>query len=197
MKSLLSIFLVMPLLASCATVQSGPLSLPLQERLRNPLVAERYWSGLAEHMADFVRTKDPILKDSVKASVIDAERLRALERVHQARALKKEGMSGIFQSIHPGEDAFGEALLRTDTLYFGTTFEIKPNPSVQVFLTTMLDPRDGPFPDKTSLNLGTLQTAFGAQEYEIPEAKMNPKFQTVVLYDTRLERMIGFAQLSK
>lgn len=183
------------LLASCGAAPSGPLSLPLQERLRNPLVAERYWSGVAEHMADFTRTDDPIMNDPVKAAVIEDERLRALERVDYARSLKKEGVSGVLQAVHANDDAFGEILLRGTTLSFGSAFEIKPSSAVRVYLTTAVDPRDVRFPDASSIDLGPLQTAFGAQEYAIPKDKLNPKFITAVLYDTNLGRIIGFAQL--
>ena len=189
--------LALALLTSCTSVSTGPLALPLQERLRNPLVAERYWAEMAEHMADFARRDDVIAKDPVKATIIEAERTRALQRVAQARTVKKEGTSGMMLAIHPFEDAEGEVLLRSTTLFFGTTFLTAPNPSVSVLLTTVVDPRDVRFPDKTSVNLGELQTAYGAQQYEIPDGKGNGNFRTAVLYDTRLDRVVGFAQLSK
>src|SRR3989338_6372868 len=50
------------LLASCTAATSGPIGMPLQERLHNPLVADRYWGEMAEHMADLVRFEDPITK---------------------------------------------------------------------------------------------------------------------------------------
>lgn len=183
------------LLTACTAAPSGPLSLPLQERLRNPLVAERYWSEMAEHMADFTRTKDPIMQDPIKAAIIESERTRALERVAQARALKREGLSGLLQAVMPGEDAIGELLLRGLTLSFGSEFLIKPSPSVHVYLSAVLDPRDSAFPDDTNVDLGPLQTAYGAQEYALPEGTATDPLRTVVLYDTRLERIIGFAQL--
>ena len=184
-------------LAACASSPSGPLSLPLQERLRNPLVAERYWSDMAEHMADFTRNNDPIMKDPVKAAVIEDERLRALERVDYARSLKKEGISGIFQAIYPSENAMGEALLRGTTLSFSSTFEILPGPAIRVYLTTAGDPRDVRFPDASALDLGLLQNAFGSQEYAIAQDKLNPSFLIVVLYDKNLNRVVAFAQLEK
>ncbi len=196
MKRLLTAVTII-ILTGCTTASTTPLSLPLQERLRNPLLAERYWSGMAEHLADFVRTKDPIIKDSAKAAIIDSERLRALDRVAQARALIDEGMSGKFQTFTLNEDAFGEALLRDNILYFSAAFEIKPNPSVMVFLSSIVDPRDTGFPDATAVSLGQLQTAFGPQSYEIAEGRLSADARTVVLYDTRLERVIGFAQLAR
>ncbi len=183
------------LLVACASPPSGPLSAPLQERLRNPLVAERYWSDMAEHMADFTRTNDPIMKDAGKAAIIEAERTRALERVTQARKLKKEGRSGIWQAVVPTEDVIGEALLQGHILYIGPAFEARPNPSVSMYLTRAVDPRSAGFPDETSLNLGQLQSAFGAQEYAIPTDRQTEDFFTAVLYDTRLKRLMGFAQL--
>lgn len=196
MKHLLYSFSLISLVA-CTTVPRGPLSMPLQERLHNPLVAELYWGELTEHMADLFRFEDPITKDAVKAAIIDGERLRALDLVAKARALKAEGISGMFLQPTTHETAIGEALLRDNILSFGAAFLINPNPSVHVYLTTVVDPRDAKFPDATSLDLGLIQTAFGSQEYEIPAGKENPGFRTAVLYDTMLERLIGFAQLSK
>lgn len=195
MKYLLSA-LTLVSLAACTAAPQGPLAMPLQERMRNPLVAERYWSEMAEHMADFVRMADPIVKDSLKLAIIDAERLRALDRVAEARALKSEGISGVFLQVSR-DTSMGEVLLRGNTLSFGTAFLVDPSPSMHVYLTTVVDPRDAAFPDATSVNLGALQTAYGSQEYAVPADEQNDKFRTAVLYDTKLERLIGFAQLSK
>ena len=68
---------------------------------------------------------------------------------------------------------------------------------MRVYLTTAVDPRGVNFPDASALSLGLLQTPYGAQEYAFDESDSNPEFRTVVLYDTRLERIYGFAQLSK
>ncbi len=185
------------LLAGCATQAVTPLTLPLQERLRNPWVAERYWSELTEHMADAIRRKDPMTKDPVKAAILEGERVRALERLAQARAMQTRGVSG--QMITPdfNEDVHGHALLVDGVLYFDTTFLTYPGPSIHVFLTTMVDPRDGKFPDATAVDLGELQTAYGAQQYTVAPGKTNDAFRTVVLYDTRLEKLIGFGQLAR
>ena len=198
MKPSLSVLIITPLLlAGCATVATGPLTLPLQERLRNPLVAERYWAEMVDHMANFTQAKNPIMKDPVKAAVIESERVRGLERVSQARKQKKEGTNGAFQSVSILEDTEGEVLLRNAVLYFGTTFLTYPNPSINVYLTGSIDPRNAAFPDKTSVNLGPLQTAYGAQEYPVPATTSGAVLRTAVLYDTQLQRILGFAQLSK
>lgn len=187
--------LVLPVLLTACAASSGPLSLPLQERLRNPLVAEQYWSDMAEHMAEFTRQRHPLLQEPLKAALIEGERLGALERVAAARELKAEGVSGVFKTSTLLEDIGGEALLRGGTLSFGPSFFVLPGPSVHVYLTTMVDPRDAMFPDATSVGLGLLQTAYGSQEYGLPEGAPEG-LQTVVLYDTKLERIVGFAQLS-
>ncbi|NOS66900.1 MAG: hypothetical protein HOO67_00820 [Candidatus Peribacteraceae bacterium] len=197
MKTFLTTLSLIPLLASCSTAPSGPLSMPLQERMNNPLVAERYWSEMAEHMADYVRMGDAIAKDPVKLAIIDAERLHALDRVAEARILKEEGTSGVFVQVTPHETAIGEVLLRGTTLSFGTSFLVDPTPSARVYLTTMVDPRDGQFPDQTGIDLGELQTAYGAQEYALPDGTRTDALRTAVLYDTKLERVLGFAQLAK
>lgn len=194
MKKLLTILSLL-LLASCGAEPIAGNTPSLQDRLRNPLFAERYWSEMAEHMADFVRRNDTLAKDPEKGPIIEAERVRALERVTEARERKDEGISGGMLPVE--EDIIGQVLLRESTLYTSSDFLAYPNPSVRVYLSTAIDPRDVNFPDTTSVDLGSLQSPYGAQEYVVPEEKLRDDFASVVFYDTRLDRILGFAQLSK
>ncbi len=78
---------------------------------------------------------------------------------------------------------------------------MEPGPEVYVMISTILDPRSESgasiFPDASAVNLGRLQTPYGAQTYVIPEASKDTVFRTVVLWDKRLERVMGFAQLAQ
>ncbi len=196
MKYLITSFSLL-LLVGCATQGTSPTTLSLKLRLQNPLVAERYWSEMAEHMADFVRSKNPILKDPVKAAIIEGQRTLALQKVEEARKKETSGISGSFVTPESLEDVHGQTLLTDNTLYFDTTFITYPGPSIHVYLTTVVDPRDVAFPDTSSIDLGALQIAYGAQQYPVSEKSMNPAFRTAVLFDTQLMKTIGFAQLSK
>ena len=89
----------------------------------------------------------------------------------------------------------GEVVYVPNMLHFGTKFESSPGVSLRVYLTTVVDPRDVVFPDDTALDLGTLKNAFSAQSYNVPEVE-NPKlYRTAVIWDTKLDRLYGFAQL--
>ena len=73
-------------------------------------MAERYWSELAEHMADTIRRKDAVMKDPLKAAIIEGERVRALERVAQARKMETDGISAAMVTQDVNEDVHGNVL---------------------------------------------------------------------------------------
>ena len=95
------------------------------------------------------------------------------------------------------EYAKGDFLYIDDTLYVGTLFEIDPLPGLHVYLTTVVDPRDVEFPDDTAMDLGPIQTAYGAHAYEVPSVENPLLYRTVVLWDNELGRLHSFAQLNK
>ena len=47
------------------------------------------------------------------------------------------------------------------------------------------------------MDLGPIQTAYGAHAYEVPSVENPPLYRTVVLWDDRLGRLHSFAQLNK
>lgn len=191
MKKTIVLCLGSMLLAGC----SPELSVQLQDRLKNPLYAEQYYDLLLDRMVDLKIREDPILKDSAKAAVIEDTRLSALMRTKEANTAQREGMLGAF--ISGVEEAHGEALLTESALYLGPTFETYPGPSLHVLLTTVVDPREGIFPDPTSVDLGAIEDPFGAQTFSVPKLENASAYRTVVIWDTKLERIYGFAQLAK
>lgn len=187
-------FLGLLILTACtASPAPAPVSHPLSERLQNPLFAEQYWSDQAEHMADFVRNKDPLLKDGVKKAAVDAARTKALQKLDEVRASMKTGRRGSF--LIATESIQGSALLLNNTLYFSALFACFPNPETHVYLSSVIDPRDAAFPDPTAFDAGALQSPYGDQTYVLPESQKNKRFNTVVIYDKSLNRIMGFAQL--
>lgn len=190
----LALFLVVTL-AACTQSGSSSRAYPLRDRLKNPLVAERYWAEMVEHLTEFIRQKDPLAEDSATRAIIDAERERSTARVEEVRETIKDGFKGFF--IKEKDDVQGAALLLKNVLYFGTDFLAYPNPEQHVYLTTIVDPRDITFPDPTSADLGPLESPYGAQQYVIPMERHDPRFRTAVLYDRRLKVITGIAQLSQ
>lgn len=194
-----------PLLAAalCATLAGCAYGMPkqdalLKDQLRNPLYAEFYYDDLSEQMIGVALRDDPMMRDASKRSIVDRTRTRALE--HSALALKAQehGITGAF--ISDLQLMSGEALLLDGVLYIGPTFDAAPGPSQSLYLTTIVDPRDGTFPDPTAQNLGGLKDQYGAQAYDVsklPAPTGSGSYRTVVLWDDDLGMLYGFAQLHK
>ncbi|OGJ61328.1 hypothetical protein A3A67_05085 [Candidatus Peribacteria bacterium RIFCSPLOWO2_01_FULL_51_18] len=191
-------FLVLPLILSImlAGCRSGITNTDIDKQNQNPLTASRYGDELAYTMADLVIQNDPIATNPKIRAIIDREIARGKETANTGRELTAQGMNGAIIPIK--EEVIGFALYLNDILYFSSEFYSKPGPSLHVFLTTIVDPRDAAtFPDSTTLDLGLLKAAYGPQEYEVP-GQSNPElYRTLVLWDTELNRLYAFAQLSK
>ncbi len=180
------------LLAGCG---SSRISAQLQERLKNPLYAEQYYDLLLDRMVDLKIKEDPMLKNAKKAKVVEDTRLAALMQTREANTAQRQGTIG--NLISSSEEVGGEVLLTDSSLYLGPTFETYPGPSLHVLITTVVDPREGTFPDPTSIDLGAIEDPFGAQTLAVPTLENLTAYRTVVIWDTKLERLYGFAQLSK
>lgn len=178
------------LLASCSFGGSGTVSWS-----SNPLVASRYGDDLANAMANLIITNDPIAQDKAVRPIIDREIEEGKRITREAEATMKRSMQGGIIPIN--EDVRGYALYLDDRLYFSTDFESKPGPDLHVYLTQAVDPRDGEFPDGTAVDLGVLQSPYGAQEYRVPPQERADALRTVVFWDKSLRRLYGFGQLSK
>ncbi len=182
-------------LAGC----SSPVSQNQADLLQNPLYARYYYQDQADMMANYNIQNDPILKDSEKKGTIESVRTRALEHLKNANAKINAGRRGSFMS--DTDYAAGNALLTDGTLYFGQDFNTLPGPEVYVYASMLLDPREGSgsvlFPDESAVNLGLLKSPYGAQTYSVPADQKDKAFRLVGLWDKRLGRLLGFAQLSQ
>jgi hypothetical protein len=180
------------LLAAC----NAPHMTSIDQELQNPLTASRYGDELADGMANIIIQDDPILKEDGVREKIENEIRRGKEISADAQDKQSEGVMG---GILPmGADSTGYALYVDGTLFLSSDFSTTPGPSLHVYLTNAIDPRDVEFPDESALDLGEIQSAFGAQQYEVPEQKEGAEpLRTFVLFDKTLKRIYGFAQLSK
>jgi len=195
MRNLLLCGITLLPLAACFG-PPGDQSATLQQQIENPLFLERYAEEMVENMVQITIEENPILDDTRKAAIVEQTRTYWLDEAKQARRAQQEGKSGSFLPME--EYARGEVLLAADGhLYISPTFEATPSPSLHILISTVLDPRDANFPDDSSIDLGPIQTNYGAQTYNLPEDMENLLlFRTVILWDTELERLQSFAQIS-
>jgi len=180
------------LLVGCSS--RGTHQFILEEQLKNPLFAEWYYEELTQRMVELEIKQDPLLKDERKKVASDATRREALQKAKEAGKKQLQGMLGSLISIL--EETTGEVLYVDDAVYFGPDFFATPGISMHVFLTTVVDPRDVTFPDETAMDLGPMQSPYDTGAYPVPPVENPLLFRTVVLLDTTLNRIHGFAQLS-
>lgn len=164
----------------------------------NPLYQKYYYQDLANHMAEYSIQNDPMLKDAEKKGVVDNARTRALEHIAHADSLINAGRKGAFMS--DTDYAAGTALLAGRTLHFSQDFNVYPGPSLRVYVSSMLDPRGESgstvlFPNDASADLGPLQTPYMAQSYALPDGTDADSIRSVAIWDARLQRLFGFAQI--
>lgn len=173
----------------------GGLQTSIDRENMNPLAASRYGDELADTMANLIINNDPILQDVDMKSIVDAQIRLGKEIGQSARDKQSQGMQGAIIPVKA--DASGYVLYVDDTLYLSSDFQTKPGASLHAYMTTAVDPRDVTFPDATAIDLGVIQSAYGAQQYDVPPQKNPTLYRTFVLYDVRLKMIYGFAQLSK
>lgn len=176
-------------LASCAARDAS-----VTDRLSNPLFAERYAEEMVYVLTEREIQNDPLLEDAEKVQLLVQTRQEWVQHAQRAREQQREGMSG--HMFEMGEYAAGEVLLLDDSLFFASNFETLPGPDLRVYLSTVMDPRDVPFPDASSIDLGQLPTPYGAQRMGVPDLSDPLAYRTVVLWEATLGRLYGFAQLT-
>ncbi len=182
--------ILLVVLSACSPAQTS-----ISQQNQNPLTASRYGDELADTMANLIIQNDPIIKDAALRKIIESEIARGKNIAEQAREVQTEGLMGSVIALKT--DVTGLVLYLTDTLYLSSDFQTSPGPSLRIFLTTIVDPRDVSFPDNTAIDLGPLQAAYGPQQYRVPEQADPGKLRTFVLYDTSLKLIYAFAQISK
>jgi hypothetical protein len=193
MKKLLPIVCAL-LLAGCISEPPNPHSTSLEERLKNPLFAEHYFEELVQGMVKIELNKDSLLEDDNKKKILNDARRNGLKRSRDAEQAQLPGALGTFitDQVHTE----GTALYLDNMIYISPKFSTTPGVTLHFFLTKVVDPREKEFPDDTAIDLGSVVTAYGAQRYPVKEVENPREYRTLVLFDTSLERVHAFAQLS-
>ncbi len=177
------------LLTACA-----PAPLSIESQNENPLTASRYGDELADTMAKFIINNDPILEDASMRTLIEDEIEKGKDISERAQKRQNKGLIGGIISMKAS--VLGYVLLIDKTLFLSSDFATSPGPSLHIYLSTVIDPRDADFPDDTAMDLGPLQAAYGQQQYKVSTGDPE-KLRSFVLYDTRLKMIYGFAQISR
>jgi hypothetical protein len=193
MKKYFSAALLSTLMALSACTKTNQLT--LEQQLTNPLFAERYYDEMVDRMTELEIKKDPLLTDGRRGKYAMDAKEQAMIRGDEATRKRGQGTYGSFVTVN--ELTQGLALFVDSKLYLSSDFATYPGPSLHLYLTTAIDPRDIAFPDNTSIYLGVLQSPYGVGQYVVPKEAQQGVHRTVVLWDTKLQRLYGFAQLAK
>jgi len=193
MKRLLALAALSLLCSACSPRNTSTMT--LAERLQNPLFAERYAKMMVGRLTELEINKDPLLEEAKKQNIVTEMKQKWMEVDNEARKIQREGLRGEFVGIK--EFVNGEILILEHILYFASDFETDPGPGLSIFLSDVVDPRDIDFPRTSDINLGPLQSPYGQQRYSIPETVDTTTLRTVILWDTELQRLYGFAQIYK
>ncbi len=182
-------------LSACGAPTS---SMTHDESMRNPLYAEYYWNDLVDTLTnieiDATRKENAeFLKEKGNLDRLHSLKEDALAAAKKERAKRDDGASGPF--ARDTEETQGFIMLLDNVLYTNPSFNTPPGPSLHIYLSPVVDPRDAVFPDPDATDLGLLQQPYGAQTMVLSKEPAK-KPHVVVLYDTVLKRIYGFAQLS-
>ena len=189
-----SLLLVLSVLSLAACSNGLSVGSELKEKIENPLYAKRYYEDLVDHMVNLEIQNDPLTASGATKEIIEDTRITAVEKAKDANAKRQKGLNGTI--ISDMGYAHGIVLVLDDSLFLGPDFSVTPGVDLHVYTSTVLDPRDAPFPDATAVDMGSLKEAYGAQEYDFPSPPENqPAYRTFVLWDRALNRIYGFAQL--
>ncbi len=162
----------------------------------NPLAAEEEATALGQVMVKMIVEDKAELQKNDLFDEVDRMRLEAGEQIERATKERKNGLLGQF--VPHKQIALGFVLVRPTAgmIFTGTTFESDPGPDLHLFGSTLVDPRAEAFPSAESVDLGTMGFTYGAQTMKFDPKLWNQDFRTIVLYDLKLKRIYGFAQLS-
>jgi len=193
MKKTLCASLALLALTACQSTSNSQ-EHTLNYLLENPLYAERYAESMVDTMVNLEIYNDPTIEDENKRKIADTAKEKWLKIAQEARKEQRKGAKGQF--IPAQEYAAGEVLYLNDTIFLAPDFDSSVGPSMHFFLTTVVDPRDVEFPDETAMDIGEIQSNLGTGRYSVPTVENPKSFRTLVLWDTKLERIYGFAQLN-
>lgn len=180
------------ILTGC-TVQIPTDNVALQQRLENPLFAERYSEDLNDRLVyiqindEAINTNDDLMK------TIDATKDKWQKVSDDASQKRFEGKYAPFNFLSNTDFVQGSALYYNGVLYLSSDLDIRATEDVSLYVSSKPDPRIGEFPSAEDTFVTVLESPFGAQRYETP---IDPDaIKSFVLYDPMLKRIMSFGQV--
>jgi hypothetical protein len=167
------------------TACSSSAAITLESHLQNPLFAEQYYDAQVENMVNMIIASGSMLQDPTIKEAVNATRLEGLRLAKEATNTQATGAEGVIMS--DTQSAIGEVLLLDGNLYLGPDFRVVPGINLHVYLSKVVDPREGVFPDETARN------TFGDAIYT--GADLEDAY-TFILYDKGTKQVVGFSQLT-
>lgn len=163
---------------------------------QNPLAREETETAFGQVMVNMIVGEKAELQKNDLFNEVDRMRLEAGKRIEEATKERKNGLLGQF--VPHKQRTAGFVLLRPKegVIFTGTTFESDPGPDLHLYGSTVQDPRSEAFPDTEAKDLGTMGFTYGALTMHFDPKLWNNDFRTLILYDKKLKRVYGFAQLS-
>lgn len=167
----------------------------IREALQNPLFAEMYAEELIGRLTNLEIAADPQFSDKKVLTYAENTKAEWQKIAKEASQKKWDGQSGQFTALNSTEFIGGHALLYKQILYTSPTFFVVPAPTIHVYASSNVDPRDSTFPAADDVLIDVLPTPYGAQS--INAAAAPKQTRTIVLFDPDLKRILGFAQLDE
>lgn len=166
----------------------------LNTALKNPLFAERYSEEIIERLASLQIKEVEGVTDPETLTKIEKAKAQWQKVSDQASDIRFEGKYGRFNLVNNDDFVTGGVLIYNNTLYLSTDFEVLPSPNIVLYASTVVDPRENEvFPSAEDTKLLTLESPYGMQSYAVQVDTSTLK--SIVVYDTFLNRIIGFAQM--
>lgn len=187
-------YITLSILTVLLTACSQTNSVSLDAALQNPLFAERYSEEIIERLTSLQIQEDKDVTNPETLTKIEKTKAEWQKVSDEASDMRFEGKYGRFSLVNNQDFVTGGVLIYKDTLYLSTDFEALPSPNIVLYASSAVDPRESEvFPSESDIKLLTLQSPYGMQSY--PVEIDTSTLKSIVMYDTFLNRIIGFAQM--
>lgn len=181
------------LLAACG---SNLQSMDVQKYFaQNPLAAEEAATALGQVYVSMIVDEKAELEKNDLFDEVDGMRVAAGKAIEDATRERKNGLLGQFIPHKQFTRGFVLVRPKDGIIFTGTTFESAPGPDLHLFASELSDPREGVFPDDSAVDLGLMGYTYGPQTMTFDATLWNDNFRSLIIYDVKLKRLYGFAQI--
>ncbi len=188
---------LVPALALLLTACSNNLqSMDVQSYFaNNPVAAEEAATALGQVYVGMIVNEKAELQKNDLFDEVDRMRAEAGAAIEAATRERKNGLLGQFIPFKQYTAGVVVVRPKDGIIFTGTTFESDPGPDLHLYASVVSDPREGVFPDESAKDLGLMGFTYGPQTMTFDATLWNDDFRTLIIYDAKLKRVYGFAQV--